>query len=84
MKLTDLNLSYPYVRYEINISHITSRRSTAIEWLILKAVSHLEQNNLSFQSLYVEDFFFRLFGISDTNKIIKPLLLELRELGALI
>ena len=82
MKLTDLNLSYPYIEYEINISHITSRRSTAIEWLILETVSHLEQET-SYQDLCVEDFYFRLFGISDTNKIIKPVLIELRELGAL-
>ena len=83
-KLTDLNLSYPYVWYNANIVHITSRRSTAIEWLILEAVSQLEQNNSAFQTLSVEEFFFRLFVISDSNKIIKPLLLELRELGALV
>lgn len=82
MKLTDFNLSYPYIEYEVNISHITSRRSTAIEWLILETVSYLEQE-ISYQSLSIEDFYSKLFGISDTNKIIKPVLIELRELGAL-
>lgn len=82
MKLTDVTLSYPFIRYRIDVTHFTSRRSTAIEWLILEAVQRIQMAP-EYQGMSIEDFFSVLFGITDTNQMIRPCLLNLRDIGAL-
>lgn len=82
MKLTDVTLSYPFIRYRIDVTHFTSRRSTAIEWLILEAVQRTQMAP-EYQGMSIEDFFSILFGITDTNLMIRPCLLNLRDMGAL-
>ncbi len=82
MKLTDVTLSYPFIRYSIDVTHFTSRRSTAIEWLILESVQRTQMIP-EYQGMSIEDFFSALFGITDTNQMIRPCLLNLRDMGAL-
>lgn len=82
MKLTDVTLSYPFIQYRIDVTHFTARRSTAIEWLILEAVQRVQQIP-EYSGMSIENFFSLLFGITDTNKMIRPCLLNLRDIGAL-
>lgn len=82
MKLTKVTLSYPFIRYKIDVTHFTSRRSTAIEWLILEAVQRTRMAP-EYQVMSVEDLFSLFFGITDTNHMIRPCLLNLRDIGAL-
>ena len=45
MKLSEVILSYPFVRYDVDVTHFTARYSTAIEWLILETIQKI--SNLS-------------------------------------
>ena len=82
MKLTDVTLSYPFIQYRIDVTHFTARRSAAMEWLILEAVQRVQQIP-GYSGMSIESFFSMLFGITDTNKMIRPCLLNLRDIGAL-
>ena len=82
MKLTDVTLSYPFIQYRIDVTHFTARRSAAMEWLILEAVQRV-QKIPGYSGMSIESFFSLLFGITDTNKMIRPCLLNLRDIGAL-
>ena len=82
MKLADVTLSYPFVNYSITVTHFTARRSTAIEWLILESLQRV-QTATGYSSMSVENFFSALFGITDTQQMILPCLLDLRDIGAL-
>lgn len=82
MKLTEVTLAYPFIRYRLDITHFTARRSTAIEWLILETVQRI-QLVPAYQGMTVESFFSLMFGITDTNQMIRPCLLNLRDIGAL-
>lgn len=85
MKLTEVTLSYPFVYYKIDVTHFTARRSTAIEWLILEVIKRTQLNNWyqGYQGMRIEDFFSSMFGITDSNKMILPCLLNLRDIGTL-
>ena len=82
MKLTEVTLSYPFIQYRIDVTHFTARRSTAIEWLILESIQRV-QIAQEYLGMTVEKFFSVLFGITDTNQLIRPCLLNLRDIGAL-
>ncbi len=82
MKLTDVTLSYPFIQYSVEVTHFTARRSTAIEWLILEAVQRVQQIP-QYSGATIEEFFSKIFGITDTNQMIRPCLLNLRDIGAL-
>lgn len=82
MKLCDITLSYPFIRYQIDVTHFTSRYSTAIEWLILESIQKTHESP-EYLGMTIEDFFYRLFGIKDTNLMIRPCLLDLRDMGAI-
>ena len=82
MKLSEVMLSYPFVHYSVDVTHFTARHSTAIEWLILEAIQNV-QTFQGYQSMTVEDFFSSLFSITDTDQMILPCLMNLRDIGAL-
>ena len=82
MKLTEVTLSYPFIQYRIDVTHFTARRSTAIEWLILESVQRVQMAQ-EYLGMTIEKFFSVLFGITDTNQLIRPCLLNLRDIGAL-
>lgn len=43
MNFTEVTLSYPCILYKAKVSHFTSRKSTAIEWVILEAITRCEK-----------------------------------------
>lgn len=82
MIFTEITLSYPCVQYEIEVSHFTARKSTAIEWLILEAISKCEQLSY-YEGITIGDFFEQIFTISDADLLIRPVLISLQDMGAI-
>lgn len=81
MEVCEEIISYPFVKYKINVSHVTSRNSTAFEWLFLEAL--IKSNGTEFQNENVEHFFRNYFQIDNPEKLIKPVLKRLYDLQAL-
>ena len=71
MNFTEIILSYPCIKYKAEVSHFTSRKSTAIEWVILEAINKCEK---------LPDY----SGISDADLLIRPVLISLQDIGAII
>lgn len=82
MIIGDIKLSYPCIRYNVEVTHYTPRKSTAIEWLILEAISKVSKMD-KYSGISVEDLFKHIFTISDSDLLIKPCLINLQDLGAL-
>ena len=81
MKLGEIKISYPLICYETNITHFTARKSTAIEWVILESISMAQQMN-RYLDVPLDTIYNNLFGIADSDLLIKPCLLQLLDLGA--
>lgn len=82
MIFSELMLSYPYIKYKIEISHFTSRKSTAIEWVILEAVDKCEADE-AYKGVSIEALFKGVFTISDADLLILPCLISLQDMGAI-
>lgn len=74
-------ISYPFIKYNVNISHVTSRQSTVFEWLFLDAVKHVK--NTEFDKLSVFDLFHDYFQIQEPEILIRPILLKLLDLQSI-
>lgn len=83
MNFTEVILSYPCIRYKAEVSHFTSRKSTAIEWVILEAINKCE-NLPNYSGISIANFFEKLFTISDADLLIRPVLISLQDIGAII
>ncbi len=82
MIFTEVTLSYPYVRYKVEVSHFTARKSTAIEWIILEAINKCEQLT-NYAGISIALFFEQIFTISDADLLIRPVLISLQDIGAI-
>ena len=82
MNFTEVILSYPCIRYKAEVSHFTSRKSTAIEWVILEAINKCE-NLPNYSGISIANFFEKLFTISDADLLIRPVLISLQDIGAI-
>lgn len=77
-------ISLPFTRYKVCVSHLTARRSTALEWMVLEAISRCttlpaqEQAAISAGHVFEE-----IFLVADADKLILPCILNLQDLGAL-
>lgn len=80
MEVCEEIISYPFVEYTVNVSHVTSRNSTAFEWLFLEAL--IKADGTEFQNENLEDFFKKYFQIDNLEKLIKPILKKLYDLQA--
>ena len=83
MNFTEVTLSYPCVLYKAEVSHFTSRKSTAIEWVILEAITKCEKLQ-NYSGISIANFFEQLFTISDADLLIRPVLISLQDIGAII
>ncbi len=82
MKISEITVSAPCVCYEIEVTHFTARKSTAIEWVILEAIkkaSTLPQ----YANMSVGQLFREILMISDSNLLVLPCILQLQGLRAL-
>ena len=82
MKWKTITLSYPVVRYTVNVSYYKPRHSTALEWLILEVV-HKAQTDPKISGVPVASVMENLFCIHDVNRLILPCILDLRDNDAL-
>ena len=82
MIFTEVTLSYPCVRYRVEVSHFTARKSTAIEWVILEALNKCEKLP-NYAGIHIAPFFEQIFTISDADLLIRPVLFSLQDIGAI-
>lgn len=82
MIFTEVTLSYPCVQHKVEVSHFTARKSTAIEWVILEAISKCEKL-VNYNGISIGAFFEQIFTISDANLLIRPVLISLQDMGAI-
>lgn len=83
MNFTEVTLSYPCILYKAEVSHFTSRKSTAIEWVILEAITKCEKLQ-NYSEFSIANFFEQFFTISDADLLIRPVLISLQDIGAII
>ena len=83
MNFTEVTLSYPCILYKAEVSHFSSRKSTAIEWVILEAITKCEKLQ-NYSGISIASFFEQLFTISDADLLIRPVLISLQDIGAII
>ena len=83
MNFTEIILSYPCIKYRAKVSHFTSRKSTAIEWVILEAINKCKKLP-DYSGISIANFFEKLFTISDADLLIRPVLISLQDIGAII
>ena len=83
MNFTEVTLSYPCILYKAEVSHFTARKSTAIEWVILEAITKCEKLP-NYSGISIANFFEQLFTISDADLLIRPVLISLQDIGAII
>lgn len=82
MIISEIILSYPCMKYNVEVSHFTARKSTAVEWVILEAInrcSSLQQ----YARIAIESFFENIFTITDADLLIRPCLISLQDMGAI-
>ena len=82
MIFTEVTLSYPCVQHKVEVSHFTARKSTAIEWVILEAISKCEKLT-NYTGISIGTFFEQIFTISDADLLIRPVLISLQDMGAI-
>lgn len=82
MIFTEVTLSYPCVQHKVEVSHFTARKSTAIEWVILEAISKCEKLS-NYSGISIGAFFKQIFTISDADLLIRPVLISLQDMGAI-
>ena len=83
MIFSEVTLSYPCVQHKVEVSHFTARKSTAIEWVILESINKCETLK-SYQEISIAAFFKQIFTISDADLLIRPCLISLQDIGAII
>lgn len=83
MNFTEVTLSYPCVQHKIEVSHFTARKSTAIEWIILEAISKCQKLS-DYECISIGELFKWIFTISDADLLIRPVLISLQDMGAII
>ena len=81
MEVCEEIISYPFMKYKVNVSHVTSRNSTAFEWIFLEVL--IKSRDTEFQDENIEDFFKNYFQIDNPEKLIKPSLKKLYDLQAI-
>ncbi len=82
MNFAEVTLSYPCVKHNVEVSHYTARRSTAIEWVILESISKCERLSY-YAGKSIAGFFEEIFTITDADLLIKPVLISLQDMGAI-
>lgn len=82
MIFTEVTLSYPCVQHKVEVSHFTARKSTAIEWVILESINKCEKLS-NYAGISIASFFEQIFTISDADRLIRPVLISLQDIGAI-
>ena len=82
MKISEILLSHPCIRYDVEVKHFTARKSTAIEWVILETIKKASSMP-HYAEMSVGQLFREILLFSDSNLIIRPCILQLQGIRAL-
>ena len=75
--------SKPYLRYNSIVTHFTSRKSTAIEWMILELIKRYSSDN-EYSNISLKNIIEEILFIPDADILVKPSIIELvREIKAI-
>lgn len=80
MRLTDVKLSTPYVFYDVAVSHFTSRKATAIEWVILEAI-RTASTSKDYKDAPFSAVFEEIFSVKEADRLLKPVIYDLVGFG---
>ena len=73
--------SKPYAKYKSVVKHFTSRKSTAIEWMILELIKRYSNDNECANKPLKE--IIQEFYIPDADILVKPSIIELIRINAI-
>lgn len=82
MKLGEVKVAYPFVEYEVNVTHHTERKSTVMEWMLLEIAQQTRMNS-DYGNIPLEKILTTIFGVSDSDKLLRQVLIDLVDVGAL-
>ena len=73
-----LFFSKPYAKYNSVVTHFTSRKSTAIEWMILELIKRYSSDN-EYANISLKKLIEEIIFITDSDILVKPSIIELIE-----
>lgn len=82
MNLGKVGIASPHVEYEIQVTHRTQRKSTAMEWLLLEIAQKVSENP-NYEALSLDELLKSLFCITDGKILLRQVLLDLIDRNAL-
>ena len=82
MNLGKARIAYPYVLYNVQVSHHTERRSTAMEWLLLE-IAHIAEKYQEYISIPLDSILKNMFSIADGDLLLRQVLNNLIDVNAL-
>ena len=74
--------SKPYAKYKSVVKHFTSRKSTAIEWMILELIKRYSNDN-EYTNISLKTIIEGMLFVPDTNILVKPSIIELIGINAI-
>ena len=74
--------SKPYAKYKSIVTHFTSRKSTAIEWMILELIKRYSNDN-EYTNISLKTIIEGMFFVPDTDILVKPSIIELIGINAI-
>lgn len=74
--------SKPYAKYKSVVTHFTSRKSTAIEWMILELIKRYSNDN-EYTNISLKTIIEGMLFVPDTDILVKPSIIELIGINAI-
>ncbi len=75
--------SKSYAKYKSKVTHFTSRKSTAIEWMILELIKRYSTNNEYGSNISIKTIVEDMLFVPDTDILVKPSIIELVKINAI-
>ena len=66
MEISSISFSKPYIKYDSIVYHFTSRKSIAIEWVILELINRYSNDN-EYGSISIKTILENMLFIPDTD-----------------
>ena len=82
MEVTKARVAYPYMKYTVKVTHSTERKSTAMEWMLLE-IAQKAKEYPDWAEIPLERVLDFVFSIADGDPVLRRVLLELQDVGAL-
>ncbi len=82
MEVKKERIAYPYVKYKVNVTHSTERKSTAMEWMLLE-IAQKVKDYPDYANISLEEVLNSVFSIVDGDSVLRQVLMNLQDGGAL-